>query len=45
MDGMKVIAISGHARNGKDTVARILEKQLQKDGYSRSISIIWNRSA
>ena len=29
MEGMKVIAISGHARNGKDTVAQMLQKQLQ----------------
>lgn len=29
---MKVIAVSGHARHGKDTVANILQKQLQEDG-------------
>ena len=32
MAEMKVIAISGHARHGKDTVARMLQEQLQKDG-------------
>lgn len=31
---MKVIAISGHARNGKDTVAQMLQKQLREDGYT-----------
>lgn len=34
MERMKVIAISGHARHGKDTVAQMLQKQLQKDGYT-----------
>lgn len=29
---MKVIAVSGHARHGKDTVARMLQEQLQADG-------------
>lgn len=29
---MKVITVSGHARHGKDTVANILQKQLQEDG-------------
>lgn len=29
---MKVIAVSGRARHGKDTVANILQKQLQEDG-------------
>lgn len=29
---MKVILISGKARNGKDTVAEILEKKLKSDG-------------
>lgn len=30
---MKIITISGHARNGKDTVADILERKLKADGY------------
>lgn len=30
---MKVIAVSGRARHGKDTVAKILQEQLQSDGY------------
>lgn len=30
---MKVIAVSGRARHGKDTVASILQKQLQEDGH------------
>lgn len=29
---MKVIAVSGHARHGKDTVAKILQEQLEADG-------------
>ena len=29
---MKVIAVSGHARHGKDTVAKILQEQLEEDG-------------
>ena len=31
---MKVIALSGHARTGKDTVAQMLQKQLREDGYT-----------
>ena len=31
---MKVITISGHARNGKDTIAKILEHQLKMDGHT-----------
>lgn len=31
---MKVIAISGHAQNGKDTVAGIMAWKLRKDGYN-----------
>lgn len=31
---MKVIAISGHAQNGKDTFAGMLEQKLTKDGNS-----------
>ena len=34
MERIKVIAISGHARHGKDTVAQMLQKQLQKDGHT-----------
>lgn len=30
---MKVIAVSGRARHGKDTVANILQKQLEEDGH------------
>lgn len=30
---MKVIAVSGRARHGKDTVASILQKQLEEDGH------------
>lgn len=30
---MKVITISGHAKNGKDTVAAIMEEELEKNGY------------
>lgn len=29
---MKVIAVSGHARHGKDTVAKMLQEQLEADG-------------
>lgn len=29
---MKVIAVSGHARHGKDTVAKMLQEQFQADG-------------
>lgn len=29
---MKVIAVSGHARHGKDTVAKMLQEQLKADG-------------
>ena len=30
---LKIITISGHARNGKDTVAGFLERKLKADGY------------
>lgn len=30
---LKVIAISGHAGNGKDTVAKMLKETLETDGY------------
>lgn len=30
---MKVIAISGHAKNGKDTVANIIENELEMNGF------------
>lgn len=33
MQGMKVIAISGHAGNGKDTAAKMIQAKLQSDGY------------
>lgn len=33
LNDLKVITISGHARNGKDTVAGFLEKQLKEDGH------------
>lgn len=38
MAGMKVIAISGHARHGKDTVARMLQEQLQRDEHTALIT-------
>lgn len=31
---MKVVAISGHAQNGKDTIAGMLEQKLTEDGNS-----------
>lgn len=35
---MKVITISGHARNGKDTVANFLNNQLKNNGYKTLIT-------
>ena len=34
MTATKVLAISGHAQNGKDTVAGMIDKKLSGDGYS-----------
>ena len=37
MNKFKVVGISGTARSGKDTFARILRDELQKDGYKVKI--------